>query len=433
MFSIYSDLDYLKIDIANAAGQDKKLFEERIDWFNQNIPESVVTLNPKELLEFCQSFNPDDIESIELMFTGLQAYQDYWFKRPSGYRCQLDAICSGASIMSALTADKRGLMNTGLYGNKRGDLYTAVYQTMKTMCKLPDVFKRGDIKDATMTFLYGSTAEPERVFNGNEEVIEIFWKAIEIEAKGAYELQMALTTNWNPKATYHHWILPDGFEAHIPVIVDKEFKYTLEEDNEKIEIPFRLKIEGTKKQSVSNCANQIHSIDGMLVREMARRCMFDMAHIQEVLWYLHNIKDELYAPLSIEELDKLGKLGELIYYYEESKFCSIRIVDEIKSQADTYKLSKEHRTKLISILSRMVQHGYIETCAIHDCYVALSKHMNYIRYWYKEMLADIVESNMLVYMYNQINPSNYFESDPISKVLRKSVAEEVRNSNYGLS
>lgn len=433
MFTIYSDLDYLKIDIANAAGQDKKLFEERINWFNQNIPDSVVTLNSKELLEFCQSFNPDSIESIELMFTGLQAYQDYWFKRPSGYRCQLDAICSGASIMSALTADKRGLMNTGLIGNKRGDLYTAVYETMKTMCNLPDIYSRSDIKKPTMTFLYGSNAQPEETFNDDKKVIEAFWKAVETEAKGAYELQMALTTNWNPKATFHHWVLPDGFEVHIPVIVDKEFKYTLKENNEEIEIPFRLKVKGTKKHSVSNCANSIHSVDSMIVREMTRRCMFNMEHVQEVLWYLVNTKEELYEPLPIDDLDKLGKLGELIYYYNQSKFCSIRIIDEIKSQADTYKLSKEHREKLISILSKMVQHGYIETCAIHDCFTALPKHMNYIRYWYKEMLADIVESNLLVYLYNQINISNYFEEDPISKTLRKSIAKEVRNSNYGLS
>lgn len=57
--------------------------------------------------------------------------------------------------------------------------------------------------------------------------------------------------------------------------------------------------------------------------------------------------------------------------------------------------------------------------------------MNYIRYWYKEMCADIVESNMLSYLYNQITSDKL--TDNTSKTYRKRIADEVRNSNYGLS
>lgn len=429
MFKPFSGLDYLKIDIANAAGQDKKQFEQRIEWFNNNIPESVVTMDNKELLAFIESFNPDEIDSKELFFTGLMAYKDHWYNRPSGYRCQLDAICSGASIMSCLTADRKGLFNTGLLGNVRSDLYTAVHETMKKLYKKPLIYTRDSIKKAVMCFLYGSTAEPAKVFE-ETEVLEVFWKAVSIEAEGAYTLQQLLINNWNPKATFHHWMLPDAFEAHLPVMVEREYIYTVEDD-EPFDIRFNIKTEGTKKKSVSNCANLIHSVDAMLVREMARRCMFDTEHLQEVYWYLNNTIDSLYEPLSMDELDKMGQLGVLIYAYEESKFCSVRILDEIKSQADTYKLSKEHRTKLISIIEKMLHHGNIEMVAIHDCYTALPNNMNYIRYWYKEMCADIVESNMLSYLYNQITSDKL--TDNTSKTYRKRIADEVRNSNYGLS
>lgn len=151
MFKTFTGLDYLKIDIANAAGNDKKQFEDRLQWFENNIPETVVTMNSEELLAFCKSFNPEDIDSLELLYTGLLAYQDTFYHRPSGYMCQLDAICSGASIMSALTADKQGLTHTGLLGNKRGDLYTAVYNTMKELYRLPLQYSRSDIKQAVMT------------------------------------------------------------------------------------------------------------------------------------------------------------------------------------------------------------------------------------------------------------------------------------------
>lgn len=432
MFRTFSGLDYLKIDIANACGKDKLNFEDRIKWFNENIPETVITMNNIELTQFCKSFNPEDIDSIELLFTGLKAYKDTWFHKPSGYMCQLDAVCSGSSLMSCLTADKQGLMNTGLLGNNRADLYSAVYNTMKELYRLPMSYTRSDIKQAVMTFLYGSKAEPKKIFNNDKNIINCFYQAVQNECGGAYELQEILIDTWNPNTTSHHWVMPDGFEVHIPVIVEREFEHTFKDGEETYTIPYHLKVEGTKKKSVSNCANVIHSTDGMLVREMVRRCMFDIEHTQEVLWYLVNTKDELYEPLCIDDLDNLGKLGELIYYYEQSKFCSIRIIDEIKSQADTYKLSKEHRNKLIDILSKMLQHKTIEVICVHDCYKCHPNNMNYIRYWYKEMCADIVESNMLVYLTNQLLPVDVFTGDPVDKSLRKRIASEVRKSNYGL-
>lgn len=426
----FTGLEYLKIDIANAAGQDKKLFEERLEWFDENIPETVVTMSNQELKEFVESFT--NIDSKELMFTGLMAYKDTFYNKPTGYMCQLDAISSGASLMSCLMGDRKGLENTGLLGNKRSDLYTAIYNKMKEIYELPLSYKRDDIKKAAMTFLYGSIRQPSVIFNNDKDIIEAFWEAVKIEATGAYMLQQLLTSAWNPNAIYHRWVLPDLFTAHIPVMVEKEFTYTFTLEDVKIEIPYTLKVEGNKKSSVSNCANMIHSCDSLLIREMVRRCMFDKEHAQEVLWYLLNTKEELYEPIPVDDLKVLGKLGECIYAYEMSEFCSIRIVDEIKTQADTYKLSKQHRTKLIDILKRMLHHGYIEMIAIHDCIKSHANNMNYIRYWYKEMCADIVESNMLPFLYNQLTSSK-LDSHFLSKEERKAIADDVRKSNYGLS
>ena len=47
----YSGIDYLKIDVANNFGLDKKQFEERIDWFNKTIePRVNKTSSNEELL-----------------------------------------------------------------------------------------------------------------------------------------------------------------------------------------------------------------------------------------------------------------------------------------------------------------------------------------------------------------------------------------------
>ena len=182
----FTGLEYLKIDIANAAGQDKKLFEERLQWFDENIPETVVTMSNQELKEF-----------------GLMAYKDTFYNKPTGYMCQLDAISSGASLMSCLMGDRKGLKNTGLLGNKRSDLYTAIYNKMKEIYKLSLSYKRDDIKKAAMTFLYGSVRQPSVIFNNDKDIIEAFWEAVKIEATGAYMLQQLLTSTWNPNATYY--------------------------------------------------------------------------------------------------------------------------------------------------------------------------------------------------------------------------------------
>lgn len=57
--------------------------------------------------------------------------------------------------------------------------------------------------------------------------------------------------------------------------------------------------------------------------------------------------------------------------------------------------------------------------------------MNYIRYWYKEICADIVESNMLSFLYNQIWEEDQI-IDPITTKYRQEVANQVRQSSYGL-
>ena len=422
----FSGIDYIKIDVANSLGKDKLNFEDRIEWFNNNIPESVVTMDNQELLTFVMGMPEPD--SIELAYAGLLAYQDYWFKRPSGYMCQLDAVSSGISLMSCLTADIKGLENTGLIGNKRADLYSAVYKTFTKLYGKETNKTRADVKQACMTFSYGSRKVPKEVFGETEEMFNCFYDAMNQECNGAVQLQELLITNWNPNTDNHCWVLPDGFTAYIPVIVEKQFEYQLDEETV---VPYSIKMKGTKKSSVANAPNLIHSCDSLIIREMARRCMFDRYQVELALYSLYKANNDMPNSKADTSLVQESVLTQLIDLYEQSKFCSVRIVEYLTTAYTAYLMSQQHRDKLISIIEAMLKHDYIEMVAIHDCVKAKPNKMNYIRYWYKEICADIVESNMLSFLYNQIWEEDQIV-DPLTAKYRKEVANKVRQSSYGL-
>lgn len=61
---------------------------------------------------------------------------------------------------------------------------------------------------------------------------------------------------------------------------------------------------------------------------------------------------------------------------------------------------------------------------------SLPKYGNFIRYWYKEVMADIVESDLLPFLVNQVKDIGL--EHHVSKEQRKLVANLVRQSNYGI-
>lgn len=77
----YTPLSYLKIDIANSYGLDKKTFEERIQWFDDN---------KDNLRQLCK-----EADEPAQMYAGVLAYEDTCKGIPTGHLVGLDATCSG--------------------------------------------------------------------------------------------------------------------------------------------------------------------------------------------------------------------------------------------------------------------------------------------------------------------------------------------------
>ena len=122
----FTALDYLCIDIANNVGKqgdflgDKDTFENRIQWVKQNV---------NNLPDFYEKAE-DKYQYIK----AVMALADVLAGKPTGHTVALDAICSGISIMSAITGCLKGCKATGLVATGyRPDAYTAVTDAMNRM------------------------------------------------------------------------------------------------------------------------------------------------------------------------------------------------------------------------------------------------------------------------------------------------------------
>ena len=96
----FSGWQYLLIDVCNQFGGDKLLFEERIQWAEENLDqlESLV----------------DQAETKPLYMKAVQAVRKAQQGIPSGHLVGFDACCSGIQIMSAITGCEAGATATGL-------------------------------------------------------------------------------------------------------------------------------------------------------------------------------------------------------------------------------------------------------------------------------------------------------------------------------
>lgn len=116
---LFTATDYIKIDIANNFGLDKKNWDERIAWFNEQAD--------KDMLIKLRS----EADEPALYFAGLKAWNEHLLEEPSGYPISLDATSSGFQLLACLTRDMDAaklcnVINTG----KREDAYTNVFDVM---------------------------------------------------------------------------------------------------------------------------------------------------------------------------------------------------------------------------------------------------------------------------------------------------------------
>lgn len=401
----FTGKQYLKIDIANSFGLDKESWDTRLDWF-ENHQHILGDILP-------QAKDP------AMFYAGIEAWHKATINEPSGYMISLDATSSGLQILAALTGDRLAaeicnVVNTG----NREDAYTTIYNRMsdyltKTLGERAGKISRDDVKQAVMTSLYGSQAVPKEVF-GEGVQLNTFYRIMSGAAPAVWELNEAFLDMWNPDALSHDWVLPDNFHVHVKVMDSvKETVHFLNEPYDTFHTVNQPTAEGR-----SLGANTIHSLDGMIVREMARRCDFNPDNVLRVAVALTS---DINGMTSRNDDDKM--VISLWNHYTESGYLSARILDHITVQ----NVGHVDAATIWELINSLPEKPF-KVISVHDCFRCLPNYGNDLRAQYNNQLMLIAKSNLLQNLLSQIvgRPLNINQLDP-------TMWKDISQTNYALS
>lgn len=394
----FTPKQYLQLDIASNYGLDKANWEVRLDWFQRH--------------EATLEAYVDSAETPALYYAGVQAYRAVQRGEAIGYPISLDATSSGLQILACLTGDRKAasicnVVNTG----HRMDAYTVIYQMMLDVLGEEGQIKRDDTKRAIMTAFYNSKAVPKEVF-GEGPLLNLFYATMGEAAPAAWELNEAFFDMWDPTKLCNSWVLPDNFHVHVKVMGQVQNTVHFLGGN----YDTFQKVNMTQEEGRSLSANTIHSLDGMIVREMTRRCSYDPKVIIRVLDALQDVGE-----MGCD--DDAYMVRKLWTHYQMSGYLSARILDHL-----FYDNVHMVDAEVIEALIRSLPRVPFQLMTVHDCFRCLPNYGNDLRQQYNLQLHLIAKSNLLQYLVSQIlgRPVQVAKLDP-------TLADDILEADYALS
>jgi len=399
----FSALEYIKIDIANNYGLDKKSFRQRIAWVD-----SIKDLRSK----VAQAEKPAQF------LAGVLALEDALAGRPSGFLVELDACASGISILGILTGCPVTSANTGVTGKKRMDMYGQCTAAMNELLPSEVVVPRSDAKSATMTHYYGSVATPKRIFGDESPELYAFYQAQEMVAPGACFLMQELLASWQPNALFHHNTLPDGYQAKVPVLQKMKSKIEIDElDHATLTYVYEENI--GSEYGLAVAANATHSVDGFLVRETVRRCNYDRDHLEDVA-----------ALIQYQKLT--SRVTEPTHPFEINAanhgFLSLRGV-EIVNPENISQFTVGYLEELLSLIQETLTRPSFPVLTIHDAFKCHPNYANEMREVYRDILAELADSNVGVQIIRELRNDRRYNYAKLSDDL----GDHIMEADYFLS
>lgn len=334
-----------------------------------------------------------------------EALQKAVANQPTGFTVSLDASSSGLQFLSLLTRCPTSWKLCG--GDEEVlDAYVEIFDSMDSGLDLD----RKDVKQCIMTALYGSEAMPKQIFKEN---VDQFYATMETMASGAWQLNLDIQELWDHvKGNTYDWYLPDGHYCCIEAQDKVKVEFTFMEENYEI----TQKVHERPRFHKGLGPNLIHSMDGMVVREMYRRCMFSSAVVARVC-------DSITSGANGTTGKNAEKVKELWAMYEESGFLSVRILDFLYE--DTIGLVD---TLVIAKMIQTLPTVPFEIMSVHDCFRAHPNNGNELRRQYNRIMCDIKNSNMLAFVASQV------VGEDIDYPITSDIPDEViLNANYLLA
>lgn len=390
----FTGLEYVKIDIANqfGLGLDKELWDDRIAWVDKHIDE----------LELIAEDADDEI----LFRKAVYALRDAQACQPSGYIMGLDATASGPQMLAVLTgclstARHVNLINTG----KREDLYLAMAIRMGLG------ITRDIIKNPLMVTFYNSKAEPKKVFGDDTPEYITFMETLNEELPGAMLGMQTINNFWNPTVPAQVWVQLDGMVCHVNV--KTQCKTVVEVEEIGASFTYIWDELGASSYGISLPANFIQSFDALVVREMKRRCYYDVMDVQTKLNAV------------TAEVELRNSVVAIIAPTEPEMICQNHVTE--LALTDIRNLTDHDLYRLEERLTIMLEHKPFPVITVHDEFKAHPNNMNVVRYNYKEIMAEIAESPAFTRVLGSLQECGSFPK------LSYDLPALIRESEYALS
>lgn len=398
----FTGYEYLMIDVASNFGLDKENWDARLNW----------TESRQQHLENLAGEAKDPM----LYLAGVHALRKAQKGEPTGYPVSFDATSSGLQLLACLTECRQSaslcnVVNTG----DREDAYTLIYDEIQRRSDEVLEVTQPQAKQAVMTALYSSTAEPKKVF-GEGQALATFYQVLNDLAPGAWALNLALQELWQPYALEHAWVMPDNFHVHCKVTAPKESQVTCFGQP----VIVRQIVNQGTREGRSLGPNVIHAIDGMLVREITRRCSFDPKQVgytrDELMLAARGVP---YKRGCDRTMDKM--VETLWQHYLDSGFLSARILDYL----DDRNLGLVDPHRILELIDSMPKKPF-PIMSIHDCFRVHPNYANDLRRQYNLLLAEVCRSSLLSYISSQIS------GQPVTVIKRNSISNDVTQADYSL-
>ena len=159
-------------------------------------------------------------------------------------------------------------------------------------------------------------------------------------------------------------------------------------------------------------------IDGMLVREITRRCDYDPEQLVKITRWVNECRG---GTSRSRDCDKMVmRLADL---HRESGFLSARVLEYV----DPANMGHLEPGALLTLVQSLPAKPF-QVLSVHDCFRVLPNYGNDLRRQYNRLLAEVAKSDLLSFLVSQIVKRRITVSkiDPDLHV-------DIFNANYSLS
>lgn len=310
LFNTDRTLYWIAIDIANQAGHDKKLFNERVDIVFDGLSElkafNTASKNTDYLqVAFMQLAEFDNYSSLDSKYefkNAVNALFQYLETGHTDHMVYLDASNQALQMYAVLTGDKKTASTCNLAnGNTIADAYRLLANAMNRQMNV-NCFTRSNCKKALMTTMYGKRGAEfnilEVMFPESDDILASFsaltgfeltwfeeeecWILPELTqafkdalldiAPRAMTAMDAIQELNNEEVGVYYWTMPDGFKVKYDVLstMSVEIDATTKGGNP-INFQYSIDLYAPSKKNAGMAPNVVHSVDGYVARQMVER------------------------------------------------------------------------------------------------------------------------------------------------------------------